>query len=100
VLKKFPSKNNKDTLPNNKQLKIPKYPTLAPAGSLDKIQVLIQRRDNGEDLWHPLDNPRMTNEIRVSGYRSNKIERIGQLPIRERNRTNAKKSRTKKLPKT
>ena len=35
-----------------------KIATAAPAGSLEKLDVMRARVENGEDLYHPGDNPR------------------------------------------
>jgi hypothetical protein len=34
----------------------PAVPTTAVAGSPQKIEILRQRAERGESLWHPLDN--------------------------------------------
>lgn len=36
-------------------LRVPDQPTDAPAGSLEKLSVLIERASTGRRLWHPKD---------------------------------------------
>ncbi len=35
----------------------PEAPTQHMAGSVEKIEVIVQRIESGRDLWHPEDNP-------------------------------------------
>jgi hypothetical protein len=43
-------------LPEPDEMPLPAAPTAAVAGSLEKIEILRQRAERGESLWHPEDN--------------------------------------------
>jgi hypothetical protein len=43
-------------LPDSEEMPLPAEPTAAVAGSAEKLEILRQRAERGESLWHPEDN--------------------------------------------
>ena len=55
IRRRYPPENTYPLLGLSGRRRLPRYPTLAPPGSAEKIAVLARRAQRGEELWHPED---------------------------------------------